>query len=248
MSESVPAVADRTGPEIVVRRFADRAALDFALAARLARACADPAARASAAVMLSGGDTPRAAYALTAARAVVPRSDLVIVYSDERYVPPDSEASNYRSTKTLLESLRLPDERVLRVATELTLHAAADDYEARLARLFAAGVGIGFGLLGIGADGHTASLFSNADLARADGRLAISVRRPDGRDAVSVTPSLLARVAEPVFVVAGADKRAAVSALVRGDRELIAWRAIEQCARVEVWTEPEAYPQDRVQL
>ena len=53
--------------------------------------------------------------------------------------------------------------------------------------------------------------------------------------AVSVTPELIARVSEPVFVVAGPDKRTAIDALVAGDLELTAWRAVQGCARVELW-------------
>ena len=88
---------------------------------------------------------------------------------------------------------------------------------------------------GLGADGHTASLFSAADLERARGQLAIAVQRPDGMSAVSVTPQLLAQIAEVVFVVAGGSKRAALAALTAQDRALTAWRAVEGCPRVELW-------------
>jgi len=222
-------------------------ALDLALAAHLESACARVSSRARAAVMLSGGETPRPAYALVARRRSRAHRDLHIVYSDERHVPPDSEASNYGSTKAMLEALRLANGRVLRVRTELPLREAADDYEAQLARLSADGFGIGFGLFGLGADGHTASLFSADDLERAEGRLAIGVHRPDGMDGVSVTPSLIARVAEPMLVVAGAEKRGALASFVRRDPELIGYRAFSGCARVNVWADAEAYPQERVQ-
>ena len=79
---------------------------------------------------------------------------------------------------------------------------------------------------GLGVDGHTCSLFNAADLARARGRYALPVQRPDGMSAVSVTPEFLATVAEPVFVVAGADKRDAVRALLARSPDLTAWRAV----------------------
>ncbi|MGB6449492.1 MAG: hypothetical protein WBE92_01940, partial [Steroidobacteraceae bacterium] len=79
----------------------------------------------------------------------------------------------------------------------------------------------------------------------ARGRHAISVHRPDGRDAVSVTPEVLARMQEVVFVVAGADKRTALAALLERSPALTAWQAVSGCKSVEVWTEPEAWPAPR---
>ena len=118
---------------------------------------------------------------------------------------------------------------------QLPFAEAAADYERQLAALLNSGVRIGLGLLGLGADGHTASLFGAADLERARGHLAIAVHRPDGMSAVSVTPDLLATVKEPVFVVAGAGKEAALKALLGQDSELVAWRAVQGCRDVELW-------------
>ena len=160
---------------------------------------------------------------------------LHMLFTDERYVPVDSEASNYHQARPLLDALALGPQRLLRVHTELPLERAADEYERALGELLSSGAPIGLGLLGLGADGHTASLFREADLARARGHLAIAVQRPDGMAAVSVTPELLSRVREPVFVAAGPDKRAAIESLKAGDLALTAWRAVQGCARVELW-------------
>lgn len=219
--------------ELVTRRFASRTALDAALADRLAAALTAPA---TGAVMLSGGTTPLPAY-----RALARRPDfahgagLRVLFSDDRYVPAGSPASNYHQVQPLLGALALPPAAVLRVRTELPLEEAAGDYERQLAALLESGARIGLGLLGLGADGHTASLFSAADFERGRGRLAVAVHRPDGMSAVSVTPELLARLAEPLFVVAGADKGDAVARLIAQDPELTAWRAVAGCARVELW-------------
>ncbi|HUI62701.1 MAG TPA: 6-phosphogluconolactonase, partial [Steroidobacteraceae bacterium] len=154
----------------------------------------------------------------------------------DRYVPYDSPASNYHQARALLDTLQLPPQQVLRVRTELPLEQAAADYEQQLAALLNSGVQIGFGLLGLGADGHTASLFSGSDLAAARDHLAIAVHRPDGMSAVSVTPQLLARVNEPLFVVGGDGKREALRALEAQDPNLTAWRAVQGCGRVGLWT------------
>jgi len=226
--------------ELVTRRFASAAELESALAARLARALTAPGA-AVPAVMLSGGRTPLPAYRALAAPPHLARNAAVrILFSDDRYVPSDSPASNYHQAQPLLEALRLAPQAVLRVRTELAFEEAARDYERQLRSLLDAGGGIGLGLLGLGADGHTASLFGRADLERARGRLALAVQRPDGMSAVSVTPDLLAHVAEPVFVVAGADKREIVGRLLAADPELTAWRAVAGCPRVQLWVEATA--------
>jgi len=237
----------RTGSQkgtgrIDVRRFADRSALESALVERLVEAFEGPNTGVGVAVMLSGGSTPVPAYGALARRGIRPAADRYVLFSDERHVPSDSEASNFHQTRPLIAALALPETRVLRVRTELPLEEAAADYERRLKAMLDAGVGIGLGLLGLGADGHTASLFSAADLERGAGRLAIAVQRPDGRGAVSVTPRLLARVATPVFVVAGADKRDALERFLAGDPGSVARQAVAACPHVEVWADREAYP------
>lgn len=222
-----------------IRRFASREELDAALAARLGGALAGSAA-ATPALMLSGGTTPMPAYRELGARRPTPAAGLRILFTDERYVPATSSASNYHQSRPLLDALALPAAQLLRVRTELPLVQAAADYERRLAELLQSGVGVGLGLLGLGADGHTASLFGAADLERARGRLAIAVQRPDGMSAVSVTPGFIAQVREPVFVVAGAGKQEAVRRLVAHDVQLTAWAAVQDCAAVEVWLDQAA--------
>jgi 6-phosphogluconolactonase len=216
------------------RRFPSRAALDAALEERLTRAIA---AAGASAIMLSGGTTPLPAYRALGSRPLPHDEGLRVLFSDDRYVPADSEKSNYHQSRPLLDALALPPAAVLRVRTELPLEAAARDYERSLAALIAANVPVDLGLLGLGADGHTASLFSVADLERARGRLAIAVHRPDGMSAVSVTPEFLARIGEVLFVVAGSGKREALRRLAAQEPDLTAWRAVQGCARVQLWME-----------
>jgi 6-phosphogluconolactonase len=219
-------------PALAIRRFASRAELDAALAERLVRAIA---ASSASALMLAGGTTPLPAYRALSSRPPPHDPGLHVLFSDERYVAADSPASNYRQARPLLEALALPAGGVLRVRTELPLEEAAADYERALGALLKSGVPMGLGVLGLGADGHTASLFSRADLERARGRLAIAVQRPDGMAAVSVTPEFLARIGEPLFVVADGGKREAIERFGAQDLELTAWRAVQGCPRVELY-------------
>ncbi len=217
---------------LVSRRFPSRTALDAALEQRLGQAIS---ANGASAIMLSGGTTPLPAYR-SLARNPAPHDDgLHVLFSDDRYVPSEADASNYHQARALLDALALPASSVARVHTELPLDEAAADYERQLAALLNSGVRIGLGLLGLGADGHTASLFGAADLERARGHLAIAVQRPDGMSAVSVTPELLAHVEDPLFVVAGGGKHDATQALIAQDPQLTAWRAVQGCPRVALW-------------
>ena len=220
-------------------RFADRAQLQSAVEQRLQQVLVTPTADAPA-IMLSGGTTPIPAYLELAKRGLTPAPGLTLLFSDDRYVPSDSDQSNYHQTRPLFTSLGLREDQVLRIRTELPLADATADSERRLTVLLAEGRHITLGLLGLGADGHTASLFSTADLQRAHEKLAVSVHRPDGRDAVSVTPTVLERVEQLIFVVAGADKRAALGALLRRATDLTAWQAVRGCQAVEVWADEAA--------
>jgi 6-phosphogluconolactonase len=237
-------VAQKSSPpsqetSLKLLRFADRAQLQSAVEERLQQALVTPTADAPA-IMLSGGTTPIPAYLELAKRGLTPAAGLTLLFSDDRYVPSDSDQSNYHQSRPLFTSLGLREDQVLRIRTELPLADATADSERRLTALLAEGRRITLGLLGLGADGHTASLFCAADLQRARGQLAVSVHRPDGRDAVSVTPAVLERVEQLVFVVAGADKRTALDALLRRATGLTAWQAVRGCRAVEVWADDAA--------
>jgi 6-phosphogluconolactonase/glucosamine-6-phosphate isomerase/deaminase len=165
---------------------------------------------------------------------------LHVLFSDDRYVPEDSEESNYHQSRALLDVLGLPPESLLRVHPQLPLEAAAADYQEQLSGMLSSGVKIGLGLLGLGADGHTASLFTPQDLERSRGHYAIAVQRPDGLAGVSVTPELLATVGELLFVVAGNGKEAALAALMAKDLKLTAWKAVQGLDAVGLWVEQAA--------
>ncbi|HEX3837053.1 MAG TPA: 6-phosphogluconolactonase [Steroidobacteraceae bacterium] len=224
---------------LTLRRFADRSQLQVAIEERLQQVLTGASGE-QPAVMLSGGSTPIPAYLALAARNLVPAPGLTVLFSDDRYVPSDSDQSNYHQSRPLFTALRLGPEQVLRIRTELPLPQATAASARQLEQLLTGDRRITLGLLGIGADGHTCSLFSAADLQRARGHLAISVHRPDGRDAVSVTPAVLERVEQLIFMVTGADKQTALDGLLHRKADLTAWAAVRGCRSVEVWADASA--------
>lgn len=114
-------------------------------------------------IALSGGNTPRPVYA-ELARCNLPWDRLRITFGDERCVPPDDTQSNYRMAReSLLSPAKVPDESVLRMRGEIEPAKAADEYQEQLDRMAEQrGEAIyrhDLILLGMGDDGHTASLF-----------------------------------------------------------------------------------------
>ena len=134
-------------------------------AARIARALREAIAqRGAAAIALSGGNTPRGAYARLAKLAGIDWSRVSVFWVDERAVPPTDDRSNYRWAKAeLLDQAAIPKEQVYRMPADAKdLAAAAREYDALVrAKVKAEGDMPAFDVLvlGIGDDGHTASMF-----------------------------------------------------------------------------------------
>ncbi|HIJ65302.1 MAG TPA: hypothetical protein HPP77_05055 [Candidatus Hydrogenedentes bacterium] len=190
------------------------------------------------AVMLSGGNTPVPAYAALAQQGPRASDTAYALFSDERMALPDSPDSNYGSAAAMLAALGVPDTRVMRVDTGIPLEAAAQRYDAELARFLDSGGRITLGLLGLGVDGHTASLFSLEDVRRGQDAWAVGVARRAGLDRVSVTPKLLRNVDRLVFLVAGKEKRTVVARLTKTPRDVPAGLAVAGADAVAVWVAP----------
>ncbi|MFT5127739.1 MAG: 6-phosphogluconolactonase [Rhodothermales bacterium] len=215
-----------------IRSFANSAALQDALLATMQEAMqgADKSA-----IMLSGGGTPLALYNRIAARPFAVNPNLHVMYSDDRLTPHDSPDSNFGNTKAMLRALGVPDSRVFAIAPELEPPAAADAMHDALAAFFADGGRIPLGLLGLGTDGHTASLFNLEDAAF-DDRLTLVVKRPD-YTRVSVTGPVIARAERLIFLVTGESKRPIIQQLLSEPESLPSGRAIRGLRNVELWTD-----------
>lgn len=161
-------------------------------------------------VALSGGSTPRPAYE-AAARLAPDWSRVEVWWADERCVPPSDERSNYRLVReSLLDRLDRGAAIEHRIRGEVPPDQAADLYEAELK-----GVVFDLVLLGLGADGHTASLFPNDPALDELRRRAVPVRRADA-DRVTLTIPVLNAAGTVVFLVAGEEKAPAVARAFTG--------------------------------
>lgn len=187
------------------------------------------------AVMLSGGTTPLPVYNYFEDNPPPVSDTLHIVFSDERMVPVDSENNNYANARGMIDALGIPEKRILRVDTSLKLEEAAEEYNNKLNVFLDTGGRITLGLLGLGTEGHTASLFSFDDINREKKRLAVAVTRNEEFDRVSVTPELLQKVDMIVFLVSGSRKSHIVKTFLTNPQEIPAGRAVQNVKHVEIW-------------
>lgn len=177
-------------------------------------------------VALAGGSTPRLLYTMLAQpdlASQVAWNRVHVFWSDERCVAPNHAESNYRlARETLLEQVPIPNTNIHAVQGELKPFQAAEAYEAELQQHFGAGVMPVFDLilLGIGEDGHTASLFPGDAGLQVKQHWVTSVehRQPPEPlvDRVTFTPPLINAAAHVVFLVMGKAKSKRVAQVLKG--------------------------------
>jgi len=191
-------------------------------AAALYRAAADEFSRCAQAaiaqqgrfaVALSGGTTPRGVYSLLArVHKALPWQKIFVFFGDERHVPPDDPESNYRmAAESLLTKVAIPAENVYRVPAESPADSAADQYERQIRTFFqlqgSAWPRFDLIFLGIGDDGHTASLFPGTDALKEMSRLVVANWVEKFRTyRITFTYPVLNHAAEVLFLVSGAGK------------------------------------------
>ncbi len=177
-------------------------------------------------VALSGGSTPRLLYGILSAAGgpPLPWERIHLFWGDERHLPPDHAGSNYRMVKEcLLDLAPIPESNIHRIPAERSsAEEAAREYEAELRRFFSPGPGafpsLDLVLLGLGADGHTASLFPGSTLAADDEKLvtsgfieAVKARR------ISLTFPVINASRAVIFLVSGRSKAEPVKQILAMD-------------------------------
>jgi 6-phosphogluconolactonase len=203
-------------------------ALNREAAARFVRRSEDAVAtRGRFTVALSGGSTPRSLYELLACapwRKRIAWTATHVFWGDERCVPPDHRDSNYRMAyQALLAHVPIPVENVHRMRGEIEPSAAAEacEYDVRAAFDLAPGKPPRFDLilLGLGDDGHTASLFPGTVALIEQGHWVVAnwVEKLNAYR-LTLTPPVLNAAHEVIFLVAGAGKAGILSQVLHGER------------------------------
>ena len=206
-------------------------------------------------VMLAGGTTPMAVYRRLAEEPppqVHPA--LHFLLSDDRYVPPEDERSNYGHIRPMATSLGLPEERVIHIDASRPLPEAVGDFGTRIADAAARDAVFALAILGIGSDGHTASLFSPALvpypspprpvrigagtlLSTEAADLAVHTGVHGGVDRVSVSADVLLSFRRLVFFATGKGKHDILYDLSRRPEDYPAGRVLLQHPNATIWTD-----------
>jgi 6-phosphogluconolactonase len=206
-----------------------------ALAARAAEQFTQVAEKAAAErglarIAISGGSTPKAAFALLADPSQpwhgrMPWDKLELFWVDERCVPPDNAESNYRMTReAMLDHVPLTPEQVHRMEGELDPYVAAARYESLLRNSFrlqgAESPRFDLVALGMGPDGHTASLFPYTEAIHETGRL-VAANHVAQKDTwrITLTWPVINNASSVFFLIGGADKAKVLSEVLTGPQD-----------------------------
>jgi 6-phosphogluconolactonase len=189
-------------------------------------------ARGRARIAISGGSTPRAAFELLADpsqpwRARMPWDKLELYWVDERCVPPDDQDSNYRMTReALLDHAPLRPEQIHRMEGELDPEEAASRYESGLRNNFrlegAEAPRFDLVQLGMGPDGHTASLFPHTEAINEMMRLSVANHVPQQKNSwrLTLTWPVINHARSVLFLIGGADKAGVLKEVLTGPRDV----------------------------
>jgi 6-phosphogluconolactonase len=194
-------------------------------------------------VALSGGSTPGSLFRLLAQepfRNKIPWEEVHLFWGDERCVPPDDPSSNYRlAEETLIARVPIPPDNVHRVLGELEPEAAARAYTKELNQYFC-GPHARFDLvlLGLGGDGHTASLFPESTALQETERAAVAVEahyqdRPAQR--VTLTLPTINAARQILFLVTGGAKAEIVQVVFKGTGMSLPAQRIQPTAGRLAW-------------
>jgi len=178
------------------------------------------------ALALAGGSTPRDVYALLATekyRSRVDWADVFLFWGDERCVPPDHPDSNFRMVnESLLANVSIPPANVFRMRGEIDPAKAASEYEKQLENFFGEKIPqFDLILLGLGEDGHTASLFPGTNALDETQRWAISVFVPKFNSyRMTLTLRVINNARHVVFIVSGRSKSKIIPRVINSEEQI----------------------------
>jgi 6-phosphogluconolactonase len=176
-------------------------------------------------VALSGGSTPKAMYSLLATSSTpIPWKSIYFFWGDERHVPPTDPESNYRMVyEAMLSKVQVPPQNVFRILSEeKDPELAAKQYEQTLVKFFGLNAGqfprFDLVLLGLGPDGHTASLFPDSTALKETNRLVVATWVEKFKThRITLTLPVLNNAAVVEFLASGKEKAGIVHQVLEGD-------------------------------
>lgn len=192
-------------------------------------------------IALSGGHTPEGLYKLLASKLLLPRIDwkrVHVYFGDERCVPPDSDQSNFRmADQAMLSKLPIPGEQIHRMRGEIDPQEAAKEYGELLKANFGDG-GLDMVLLGMGEDGHTASLFPGSSaVSEMKHRCVATFVAKLNAWRITLSAPFINRAANVMILAAGKEKAAKLHEVLEGpsDPEKLPIQLIQPTTGTLIW-------------
>ena len=175
-------------------------------------------------ISLSGSSTPQRFHQLLATPAFsqnIPWHKVFIFWGDERHVPPTDEQSNFRMTyENLLQHIKIPEKNIYPIPTLDKTSKDASTYEKTICKFFNKNLPrFDWMVMGLGTNGHTASLFPFAEELKEKDRLVVAAKNPDnGQERITFTYPLINAARQIFFLVSGGEKAAMVKEAIEGDQ------------------------------
>ena len=186
------------------------------------------------AIMFSGGKTPLPLYRQLENFSPTSNRYLRLFLSDERYLPPEHPQNNAQHLWPLITAWEIPPENFLSFDTNEPLAEAASQYQATMQRWLDEGITLPLGFLGLGQDGHTASIFTKDEPH--PGLWATTALGPNNLPRLTVTANLLGRIDRLIFLVTDSDaKSEAIATLIQAPNSIPAGWSTRHCAKREIW-------------
>ena len=241
MQDPTPVEETSAGPFSRVIVYADEAALSHALAAALVREVEQAIECGPRAVMLSGGSTPLAAYKQLANVSWSAKpAPLFGFLSDERYVPTDDPDFNFSYAEPFLRTVNSEPGAHLALDPTIAPEEAARVYGNQVGALIERAA-FDQGFLGMGADGHTAGLFTSTQFETPAASGAVSLHRPDDRVGITLSADLIVRARNLAFVVGGQGKRRRLREICQDPSSAVAGLMAIKHGKAELWTDSAAW-------
>lgn len=175
-------------------------------------------------IALSGSNTPQRFHQLLAANAFsqnIPWHKVFIFWSDERHVPPTDEQSNFKMTyENLLQHIKIPEKNIYAIPTLNKTWKDAETYEKSIFKYFKKNrPRFDWMVMGLGADGHTASLFPFAEQLKEKNRLVVATTNKEtGQERISFTYPLINAARQVFYLASGREKAAIVKEAIEGNQ------------------------------
>ena len=187
------------------------------------------------AVVVPGGRTPFAIYRQLANTPLQVDAHFHMILSDERYISETASESNFGRMRPLLEAMGMDNRQVLRPNCCHSIEQSALQFNHEIGEFFERGGRISLGFLGVGSDGHTASIFSLHHLKYPSNPFATEVIMTDPPDRISITAAVISRIERIIFICSGSEKNDIVNLIESDPSNVIAVLAAQGVQDLELW-------------